>query len=101
MGTKSDQINISAESRFKKMQKVASANAKSMSDYEVREENRRILSAKLREIRLAKEAEDRAAAALAPVKAKKPRVRSKAAPARQRNVLSDKDKKSQAGVKTA
>ena len=68
MGTQSEEIQAKAELRFKKLKQASAVRAKSMADYEAVGQRRAILSAKLKTLRLAKEAADIAEAAKLPAK---------------------------------
>ena len=71
----SEELRAKAEQRFRKIQQAATARAQSMADYVSVGEKRKILSSKLKTLRLAREAEDLAAASILPPK--KPPVRKK------------------------
>ena len=68
-----------ADSRFKKAEEASTSRQKAVAEHEAEEQARRLKTSKLREMRLAKEAEDLAAEALKPKPApKKPRAPRKA-----------------------
>jgi len=71
LGTQSEEVQAKAELRFKKLKQASAIRAKSMSDYEAVSQRRAILTAKLKALRLAKEAADVTEAAKLP-----PRKRS-------------------------
>ncbi len=63
-----------AEARFLNAQKKTAERGKAMTEYQLEAKAREAKTAKLRELRLAKEAADRAAQALAPAPAPKKRA---------------------------
>jgi len=69
----SKEMHARAELGFKKFQRAATTRARPMAEYVAEGEKRRIQSSKLKALRLAKEAEDLAAAQAVP--AKKPTAR--------------------------
>ena len=74
MSSNNQSIMEKAESRFLETQKKAADRNKATAEYMSEAKARAVKTAKLRELRLAKEELDRAAAALIPEKPKKKRV---------------------------
>lgn len=73
MGDSSKDVRAKADLRFRKAERAATARDQAMNEYAAESERRRLKTAKLKELRLAKEAEDQAAAAAnAPPPKKKP-----------------------------
>ena len=63
MGDSSKDVRAKADLRFRKAERAATARDQAMNEYAAEDEKRRIKTAKLRELRLAREAEEQAAAA--------------------------------------
>ena len=74
MAANNQNIVEKAEARFLDTQKKAADRSKATAEYLSEAKARAVKTAKLRELRLAKEEADRAAAALVPEKPKKKRV---------------------------
>ena len=73
MGDSSKDVRAKADLRFRKAERAATARDQAMNEYAAESERRRLKTAKLKELRLAKEAEEQAAAAaVPPVPKKKP-----------------------------
>ena len=68
-----------ADSRFKKAEEASTQRQKAVAEQQAEEAARRVKTGKLRELRLAKEAEDLAAEAANPTPKKATRARKKAA----------------------
>jgi hypothetical protein len=79
LGDSSKDVRAKADLRFRKAERAATARDQAMNEYAAESERRRLKTAKLKELRLAKEAEEQAAAASAPPPKKKPAA--KASPA--------------------
>ena len=77
MGDSSKDVRAKADLRFRKAERAATARDQAMNEYAAESERRRIKTAKLKELRLAKEAEEQAtAAASAPPPKKKPAAKA-------------------------
>jgi hypothetical protein len=74
LSSNNNNIMEKAEARFLETQKKAADRSKATAEYMSEAKARAVKTAKLRELRLAKEEVDRAAAALVPEKLKKKRV---------------------------
>ena len=74
MSSNNNNIMEKAEARFLETQKKAAERSKATAEYMSEAKARAVKTAKLRDLRLAKEELDRAAAALLPEKPKKKRV---------------------------
>ena len=73
LGDSSKDVRAKADLRFRKAERAATARDQAMNEYAAESERRRLKTAKLKELRLAKEAEEQAtAAASAPPPKKKP-----------------------------
>jgi hypothetical protein len=73
LGDSSKDVRAKADLRFRKAERAATARDQAMNEYAAESERRRIKTAKLKELRLAKEAEEQATAvASAPPPKKKP-----------------------------
>ena len=73
LGDSSKDVRAKADLRFRKAERAATARDQAMNEYAAESERRRLKTAKLKELRLAKEAEEQAAAAaVPPVPKKKP-----------------------------
>ena len=66
MGDSSKDVRAKADLRFRKAERAATARDQAMNEYAAESERRRIKTAKLKELRLAKEAEEQATAAASP-----------------------------------
>ena len=66
MATKSDDARARADQKFKKSEQAATARDKAMAEYMAEAEKQRAKTARLKALRLAKEAEDAAAATAKP-----------------------------------
>jgi hypothetical protein len=76
LGDSSKDVRAKADLRFRKAERAATARDQAMNEYAAESERRRLKTAKLKELRLAKEAEELAtAAATAPPPKKKPVVK--------------------------
>jgi hypothetical protein len=76
LGDSSKDVRAKADLRFRKAERAATARDQAMNEYAAESERRRLKTAKLKELRLAKEAEEQAtAAASAPPPKKKPAVK--------------------------
>lgn len=73
MGQNTEEQRANAELRFKKSKAAAAMRSQAMAEYEAEAKAVRIKSAKLRTLRLAKQAEDAAAVESAPKTAKRTR----------------------------
>ena len=71
MGDSSKDVRAKADLRFRKAERAATARDQAMNEYAAESEKRRLKTAKLKELRLAKEAEEQAAAAAIPAPLKK------------------------------
>ena len=71
MGDSSKDVRAKADLRFRKAERAATARDQAMNEYAAESERRRLKTAKLKELRLAKEAEEQAAAAAVPLAPKK------------------------------
>ena len=77
MGDSSKDVRAKADLRFRKAERAATARDQAMNEYAAESERRRLKTAKLKELRLAKEAEEQAAAAaVPPAPKKKPAVKA-------------------------
>ena len=77
MGDSSKDVRAKADLRFRKAERAATARDQAMNEYAAEDEKRRIKTAKLKELRLAREAEEQAAAAaIAPPPKKNPVAKS-------------------------
>jgi len=73
LGDNSKDVRAKADLRFRKAERAATARDQAMNEYAAEDEKRRIKTAKLKELRLAREAEEQAAAAaVAPAPKKNP-----------------------------
>lgn len=72
MGDSSKDVRAKADLRFRKAERAATARDQAMNEYAAESERRRLKTAKLKELRLAKEAEEQATAAVAAPPKKKP-----------------------------
>jgi hypothetical protein len=63
LGDSSKDVRAKADLRFRKAERAATARDQAMNEYAAESERRRVKTAKLKELRLAKEAEEQAAAA--------------------------------------
>jgi hypothetical protein len=79
LGDSSKDVRAKADLRFRKAERAATARDQAMNEYAAESERRRLKTAKLKELRLAKEAEEQAAAASAPPPKKKPAAKAPAA----------------------
>jgi hypothetical protein len=70
LAANSNEARARADQKFKKQQQAATARDKAMADYAAETEKQRAKSAKLKALRLAREAEDAAAAEAMPPKKK-------------------------------
>ena len=79
MGDSSKDVRAKADLRFRKAERAATARDQAMNEYAAESERRRVKTAKLKELRLAKEAEEQAAAtaSVPPPKKKLPAKASK------------------------
>jgi len=73
----SEELHAKAELRFRKVQQAATDQAQSVADYVAVGEKRRILSSKLKTLRLAREVEELAAASVLPPKKRPVRKKPK------------------------
>jgi hypothetical protein len=71
LGDSSKDVRAKADLRFRKAERAATARDQAMNEYAAESERRRLKTAKLKELRLAKEAEEQAAAASSPAPPKK------------------------------
>jgi hypothetical protein len=71
LGDSSKDVRAKADLRFRKAERAATARDQAMNEYAAESERRRLKTAKLKELRLAKEAEEQAAAAAVPPAPKK------------------------------
>jgi hypothetical protein len=81
LGDSSKDVRAKADLRFRKAERAATARDQAMNEYAAESERRRLKTAKLKELRLAKEAEEQAAAAAVPPAPKKKPVVKLAKPA--------------------
>jgi hypothetical protein len=74
LGDSSKDVRAKADLRFRKAERAATARDQAMNEYAAESERRRLKTAKLKELRLAKEAEEQATAAAAAPPPKKKSV---------------------------
>jgi hypothetical protein len=78
LGDSSKDVRAKADLRFRKAERAATARDQAMNEYAAESERRRLKTAKLKELRLAREAEEQAAAAVTEPAPKKKKPAAKA-----------------------